>query len=172
MTQELSLVRVADAADRPEVLRLIVQGHEESGVFPIDLNCLNWWLTRILQPELLSPLDVDPRGVIGVIGNPERLEGLAFLVIGRLWYSAERHLEEFLVYVDPLCRHSNHSKALIEWMKEQSRLTGLQLLTGIFSLQPRTEAKVRLYERYLPKAGAFFCFNPLTQSSSAAAMMH
>src|SRR5262249_22035918 len=150
----------------------LLQGHEENGVFPIDPERLDWWLTRMLQPELLSPLDADPRGVIGVIGDPEHLEGVAFLVIGRLWYSSERHLEEFIVYVDLLHRHSNHSKALIEWMKEQSRLTGLKLLTGIFSLQPRTEAKVRLYQRYLPKAGAFFCFNPLTQSSSAVVMMH
>src|SRR5215475_16185153 len=172
MNNDLALVRIAGPADRDELVRLLVDGHEENGMFPLDQARLDWWLSRLLYPEFLAISDTDPRGVIGVIGTPEHLEGLAFLVIGRLWYSAERHLEEFIVYVDILHRHSNHSKALIEWMKEQSRLTGLKLLTGIFSLQPRTEAKVRLYQRYLPKAGAFFCFNPLTQSSSAAAMMH
>jgi len=172
MTEELSPVRIATAIDRPEVFRLLVQGHEENGMFPWDPERLDWWLTRMLQPELLSPLDADPRGVIGVIGGSEHLEALAFLVIGRLWYSTQRHLEEFIVYVDPVHRHSTHHKSLIEWMKNQSRLTGLRLMTGILSLRPRTEAKVRLYQRYLPKAGAFFYFDPVTQNSSAVEMVH
>ena len=171
MNSDLALVRIAGPADRDELVRLLVDGHEENGMFPLDQDRLDWWLSRLLYPEFLAISDTDPRGVIGVIGTPEHLEGLAFLVIGRLWYSSQRHLEEFIVYVDPDHRHSNHSKALVEWMKEQSRLTGLKLMTGILSIQPRTEAKVRLYQRYLPKAGAFFYFDPnLTPSSSAVAL--
>lgn len=172
MNEELAQVRIAGLPDWDEVFRLLVEGHEENGMFPFDPDRLDWWLRRMLDPNSLPLSDTDPRGVIGVIGEPNHLEAIAFLVIGRLWYSTQRHLEEFIVYVDPEHRHSTHHKSLIEWMKQQSRLTGLRLMTGILSLQPRTEAKVRLYQRYLPKAGAFFYFDPLTPSSSSAIAMH
>ncbi len=161
-------VRIANSEDKDEVCRLFVQGHKENGLFSLDMPKVDWWLTRMLCPQFISPEDSGPRGVIGVIGKPEHLEGLAFLTIGNFWYTKQRHLEEFIVYVDPDYRYKGHNKALIEWMKDQSRLTGLTLMTGIFSTKPRMEAKVRLYERMLPKAGAFFCFEPLIQSSSFA----
>src|SRR5262245_23632335 len=165
-------VRIAGAADKEEVFRLLHLGHAENGMFPYDLGRVDWWLTRMLQPELLPEWDMGPRGAIGVIGEPTKLKGMAFLSIGCFWYSAKPHLEELIVYVDPVFRHEGHHKALIEWMKEQSVLTGLPLVTGVFSTH-RTAAKVRLYERMLPKAGAFFCFDPITASSSSpVAVMH
>src|SRR5215470_19703179 len=112
---ELATVRIAGPADREEVFRLLVQGHEENGMFPYDPDRLDWWLTRMLEPDIIPPSDAQPRGVIGVIGE-KHLEGLAFLVIGQLWYSRRRHLEEFVVYVDPRYRKSNHHRSLIEWM--------------------------------------------------------
>src|SRR5262249_32664201 len=124
---EVATVRIADSADKAEVFRLLVQGHEENGMFPYDPDRLDWWLTRMLQPELIPTWDDGSRGVIGVIGSSKHLEGLAFLVIGRLWYSSHRHLEEFVVYVDRDHRRTSHHAVLVEWMKEQSRLTGLKL---------------------------------------------
>src|SRR5208337_2845143 len=85
------------------------------------------------------------------------LEALVFVAIGTYWYSHDRHLEEFIVYVDPECRQSGHARALISWMKLQSDRSGLPLITGIMS-NHRTQAKVRLYSRMLQPIGAFFTY--------------
>ena len=154
-----SIVRIAKPADRKECWRLLMQGHSENGVFGLSSDKVNWWLNRVLDPDSLPPWDTGPRGAIGVIGEVGRLEGLAFVIISSYWYSDEKHLEEFIVYVDPECRKSNHAKALVNWMKAQSETIGFPLVTGIMS-NNRTEAKVRLYERMLPKVGAFFCYRP------------
>lgn len=162
-----SKVRIAHAEDHQEVWRLFLQAHHENGVFSLDAAKVDWWLRRVLSPETISPGDTGPRGAIGVIGNVGSLEGLAFLTFAGCWYSNEMHLEEFTVYVDPECRKSNHAKALIRWMKEQSKLTGLPLAAGIMS-NHRTEEKIRLYSRLLPKAGEFFLFNPNSVNASMA----
>lgn len=163
-------VRIARPDDAEEIFRLLAQSHGENGLFPYDLNKVNWWIARFLHPELIEPWDTGPRGVIGVIGK-KHLEGMAILTIGMFWYSSQRHLEEFIVYVDPGHRKKGHQKALIEWMKQQSALTGLKLITGILS-NHRTEAKVRLYEQSLPKAGAFFVFDPAITLGSSAVAVH
>jgi len=97
--------------------------------------------------------------VIGVIGPVGALEALVFVTIGTFWYSNDSHIEEFIVYVDPEYRRSNHAHALMDWMKEQVEITGLPLVTGIISKE-RTEAKCRLYRRMFPKVGEFFLISP------------
>ncbi len=127
----------------------------------------------MLQPETVPAWDTGPRGVIGVIGEPDHIEGAAFLIIGHNWYATQPHNEELAVYVDPKYRFRKHHRALIEWMKEQSVATGLPLFSGIMTTH-RTEAKVKLYERMLPKVGAVFRFDPITVSSTGVAnvMVH
>lgn len=125
----------------------------------------------MLWPEQIASWDVGPRGLIGVIGEPEQLEGLAFIIIGCIWYASKPHLEELTVYVEPEFRPKGHIKTLIDWMKEQSRITGLPLLAGVMSTE-RTEAKIRLYSREIPKAGAVFRFDPITAGSSISLMVH
>jgi len=154
-----SVVRIATADDAQEVWRLFLQGHRENGLFTLSQEKVQWFLNRVLYPEMIPPGDVGARGVIGVIGSPGALEGLVFLTIGTYWYSHEKHIEEFLVYVDPECRKSDHAQALVQWMKDQVEITGLPLLTGIIS-NHRTEAKCRLYRRMLPKIGEFFYLGP------------
>jgi GNAT superfamily N-acetyltransferase len=114
---------------------------------------------RALQPETIPIGDTGPRGIIGVVGRTGSLEAMVFLLIGQFWYSTHHHIEELLVFVDPEHRKSKHAQAIIEWMKEQVEKTGLPLMTGIMSTH-RTEAKVRLYSRMLPKVGAFFFLTP------------
>ena len=153
-----SIVRIATEADRLEIWRLFLQGHNENGLFKLAPHKVEWWIGRLLRPDLLLPNDTGPRGIIGVIGPVGALEGICVLTIGEFWYSSERHLEEFLVYVDPEYRASNHAKTMVEWMKMQSDLTELPLLTGIVSKE-RTEAKCRLYRRMVPKVGEFFFYS-------------
>jgi hypothetical protein len=164
-----SIVRVAREDDRQEIWRLFLQGHRENGQFALAAEKVDYFLTRALNPNLIPAWDAGPRGAIGVIGDVGRLEGLVFLTIGTFWYSHDRHLEEFLVYVDPECRRSYHARALITWMKQQSHQTGLPLLTGIIS-NARTQAKVDLYGRMLPKIGAFFFYQPNAVAASSTAV--
>lgn len=152
-----SIVRIAGPEDHQEIWRLFLQGHKENGIFTLAPEKVQWFMTRALAPHLIPPGDTGPRGVIGVIGPVGSLEGLVFVTIGEFWYSNDKHIEEFIVYVDPECRKSGHAHALIDWMKEQVERTGLPLMTGIMS-NDRTEAKCRLYRRVLPKIGEFFLY--------------
>jgi len=67
------------------------------------------------------------------------------------------HLEELLVFVDPECRKSRHAVALVGWMKGLADDLKIPLLTGIIS-KDRTAAKIRLYDRMLPRIGAFYLY--------------
>lgn len=157
MSKTPSIVRIAGADDRQEIWRLFLQGHRENGQFNLVPEKVDWLLHRALVPQAIPAWDTGPRGVVGVIGEPGKLEALALLVIDTYWYTEDKHLSEYVVYVDPECRRSNHAKAMIEWMKHESDVTGLPLVTGIIS-NIRTEAKVRLYRRMVPPIGAFFMY--------------
>jgi hypothetical protein len=165
-----SIVRVARPEDRVEVWRLFLQGHRENGQFSLAPEKVDWFLSRALCPEMIPEWDTGVRGVIGVIGDVGRLEALVFVTVSSYWYSNDRHLEEYIVYVDPECRRSTHARVLVDWMKHQSDRTHLPLVTGIISNE-RTEAKVALYSRMLPKVGAFFLYgNKGSVHSSSAAV--
>lgn len=159
MTSTPSVVRPAGPDDHKEIWRLFLMGHNENGMFTLAPDKVEFFLQRVLYPDLIPDGDLGPRGVIGVIGPVGALEGLVFLTIGTYWYSHDKHLEEFLVYVDPECRQSGHAHALVQWMKDQVEATKMPLMTGIVS-NHRTEAKCRLYRRMLPKVGEFFLLMP------------
>ncbi len=154
-----SAVRIAGPEDFFEIWRLFLQGHNENGLFSLAPKKVEWFMARALAPESIPPGDTGTRGCIGVIGPVGHLEALVFVTIGDYWYSEDKHIEEFLVYVDPEYRRSDHADALLDWMKEQVEVTGIPLMTGIIS-NHRTEAKCRLYRRNLPKAGEFFFLAP------------
>ncbi len=153
-----STVRIAKPEDYVEIWRLILQGHRETGCFTLAPAKVDWWLARILRPENLEPWDMGPRGAIGVIGVVGKLEAMCFVVFGSAWYSNETYLEEHLSIVDPEYRRSGHAKALVVWMKEQSTAMGLPLMSAELT-NVKTESKIKLYERMLPKAGTFFLWN-------------
>jgi hypothetical protein len=152
-----SVVRIAKADDRPEVWRLLLQSHRENGQFTLKPEKVDWLVTRALEPKLIPEWDMGARPIISVIGATGALEALCLMSVDAYWYTDEKHLGEYLVYVDPECRKSGHAKAMVEWMKHQSDITGLPLLTGVISNE-RTEAKVRLYRRMVPYIGAFFLY--------------
>ena len=154
-----SLARRATPADRQEIWRLFLMCHRENGIFELAPDKVNFFLDRALYPERIPRGDTGPRGEIRVIGPVGKLEAICFVILGSFWYSTQLHVEELLVFVDPQYRRSPHAKTMIEWMKEEARELGIPVLTGIMS-NKRTEAKVRLYERQLPKIGAFFLYDP------------
>ncbi len=157
MTQS-SIVRIANPADRDECWRLFLQGHQENGLFSLAPEKVDYVLHRCLFAAAIPATDFGLRGVIGVIGEPGALEALALVTIGEYWYTTDKHLEEMLVYVDHRHRKSRHARALISWMKQQSELTGIPLLTGIVSHE-RTKSKCALYGRMLPKVGEFYLYS-------------
>lgn len=152
-----SKVRIAKPYDAPEIWRLFLQTHRENGLFRLSPSKVTTLMDRALHPELIHPLDTAPRAQIGVVGNPGKLEAVVFLLISSFWYSEELHLEELLVYVDPECRNSGHANACLDWMKGIADQLKIPLLTGIIS-KDRTAAKIRLYDRKLPRVGAFYFY--------------
>jgi GNAT superfamily N-acetyltransferase len=156
----LARVRLAGPADEQQVIRLLLLSHAENGVQPADNAKVLWHIRRCLFAHLIPPEDTGPRGVFGVIGPVGALEAVIMIMIGVYWYTTEKHLEEFLIFVDPNFRNGNvrHGQLLIEWAKEQARKTKLKLFTGVLS-NSRTEAKCRLYRRKLSKVGEYFMYN-------------
>lgn len=155
-----SVVRLAKPQDYAEVARLFMQDHNENAIFAIDFAKIDWLLCRLLRPELIAQADTGTRGLMGVIGPEGALEAVVAVIISSPWYSSEMVLNDLVMYVDPNYRHSGHAKALIEWMKYQSTITGIPLISGVVTKE-RTEAKVRLFQRQMPtKLGAFFLHDP------------
>lgn len=157
-----SVVRPATPEDYQEIWKLFRLLHKENGAFSMSDAKVDWVLRRVLLPELISKEDTGLRGymgVIGPVGGP--LEGLILLIVGSYWYTDELHLEELTTFVHPNHRRSKHAQALLNYSKHMSDAIGIPLLIGIVS-NKRTEAKVRLYRKYLPEAGSFFLYNATT----------
>lgn len=164
-----SVVRVAKPDDRQEAWRLFLQAFHENAQFSLAPDKVDMILSRALHPDMIPQWDTGPRGVVGVIGDIGKLEGLVLVMLDTYWYTHDKHLGEYLVYVDPECRRSFHARALIKWMKDQSDATRLPLVTGVISTQ-RTKAKVDLYGRMLPKVGEFFLYRGGSVAVSTAAV--
>ena len=154
-----SLIRIAGPKDFDEVWRLLLLGYSENAIFPLAEKKAQWFVRRCLNPDQIDPKDTGSRGVIGVIGPIGALEGLAFLMLDTYWYTEALCITEFIVFVDPQHRKTDHAKTLIKWMRQQPDEVGLPLITGILS-NTRTEAKCRLYQRLMPKIGEFFLVKP------------
>ena len=155
-----SIVRIATMEDYPEITRLFLQYHNESAHFSLDYKKIDWIVARLLNPEIIARDDIGTRGVMGVIGPVGALEGVVAVIISTPWYSSQRVLNDLALYVDPHYRASSHAKAMIEWMKEQSRVTNIPLISGVVATE-RTEAKVRLFRRQMPvKMGEYFYYDP------------
>lgn len=160
-----SVVRIAEPQDRDECWRLFLQLHQENALFTLAPHKVDYFLHRCLFAAAIPPYDLGPRGAVGVIGPPGALEALALVTIGEFWYTTDKHLEEYLVYVDGKHRKSHHARALIAWMKQQAELAGIPLLTGVVSNE-RTKAKCALYGRMLPKVGEFYLYKGKAAATS------
>jgi hypothetical protein len=154
MTQP-SIVRIAIAEDEPEILRMVALMLEEnnigSSLAEIDQEIVRQKIQKALTRDL---------SIMGVIGEPGKLEAMIYLDVNSFWYSRKPHLMELFNFVDPEHRRSAHAKSLINFAK-QCVTENTKLVIGVVSNE-RTEAKVRLYERQLGKpAGAFFVYPAL-----------
>lgn len=150
---ELQDVRLAVPQDRDGLLWLCRELHAENGLFPLNEDAVVAKLDQAFRREHALI------GVIGPVGG--ELKGSIYLLMHQMWYSDRFFLDELWNFVHPKYRPPNEkgcAQALLEWAKQCSDQIDIPLMVGIIS-SIRTEAKVRLYERQLTKAGAFFIHN-------------
>ena len=143
------VVRLATPKDEEKILDLLMLMHEENGLFEMDNDSVREMVRKVLNRE---------NGIIGVIDGEEEIEAAVCLVIDKLWYAKTWCLNDVFNFVAPKYRRSTRAKSLISFAKRYSDQVGIPLLMGIVS-NVRTEAKIKLLERQLQKAGAFFIYN-------------
>ena len=143
-------VRLAEPEDRDALVELTTALHAENGLFSLSLKKRDAMLDRYYNRD---------GAIIGVIGEIGRPVGTIYLSLSQPEYTDDFALVEGWNYVAEGHRHSTHAKDLITYAKFISTEMKLPLVIGIMS-NHRTEAKVRLYERVLDRAGAFFIWNP------------
>ena len=155
-------VRLAQPDDVHELMDVSAQACDENGfVKPNTIKLLR---------EIWAGANQD-RGLIGVIGEPGKIEGAILLRITDSWYSDDTILEERGIFILPEFRSAKGGRArrLCEFAKRAAEVLEVPLLIGVLS-NHRTEAKVRLYERQFGKpTGAFFLYNARTGSVREAA---
>ena len=143
------VVRLATPKDEEKIWDLLMLMHEENGFFEMDNDSVREMVRKVLNRE---------NGIIGVIDGEEEIEAAVCLVIDKLWYAKTWCLNDVFNFVAPKYRRSTRAKSLISFAKRYSDQVGIPLLMGIVS-NVRTEAKIKLLERQLKKAGAFFIYN-------------
>lgn len=155
----MSKVRVGTFLDEKEVMELCRELHAENGIFKMDEEKTRGVLHKAFAQQ---------GGIIGLIGEPGKLEAAIYMMFGQFWYSHDWHLEELFSYVRPEYRRSTNAKDLIQFAKKCSEELKLPLIIGVLSNE-RTAAKVKLYERQLGHpVGAFFLHNRNTVEDAAA----
>lgn len=155
MADEEIHVRTAEPIDEEGIMHLARLVNGENGVFKMNEDKVR----GLVRPSLYLH-----GGIMGVIGPPDRIEGLVLLRVSEYWYSDAPFLEEMCVYVHPDFRAAKGGRArkLVEFAKQASEKLGLPLMIGILS-NSRTDAKTRLYERQFgTPAGAFFLYGVKT----------
>lgn len=152
-----SRVRVASAGDEDEVMNLCRALHAENGLFSMDEDRVRGTLRMAFEKK---------GGLLGVIGDPGKIEAIIYMLFAQFWYSNDWHLEELFSYVHPDHRKSSNATDLIDFAKRCSTEIGIPLIIGVVS-NTRTEQKVKLYQRKFDKPnGAFFVFNSKWQKAS------
>lgn len=162
-----SIVRRADARDEAEIWRLFRLAHLENGLFHLSEPKVQFYLDRVLHPEMFPEKDMGPRGIIGVIGPHGALQAMIMLILGSVWYSDEITMDDALSFVDPKCRQSLHAKALIKFAKHivdgiREAHSDFRMTLGVVSTI-RTAAKIRLYSQQLMPVGVFFAYPTPTE---------
>lgn len=149
-------VKIADARYEEDLFNLCMDLWDENGIFPVSPDKVRGFIRLATGVTPRAPTDAAP--LIGVIGEPGKIEGAIALVVSQLWYADTWHIEELWNFVRPEYRRSTNAKSLIEFSKGVQAKLNIPLLIGILSSE-RTEAKERLYQRQLgDKAGVYFVY--------------
>ncbi|MBN9433986.1 MAG: GNAT family N-acetyltransferase [Bosea sp.] len=149
MIDNPTIVRFAEPADADGIVSMIAELHDENGLFPLSRRRVEQFLRRYYDKQ---------GAIIGVIGDVGAPVASIYLAFDQPYYSDAFFLNESWNFVRPEHRRSDYAKQLIAFAKHCSDQMKVPLMVGIVS-NHRTEAKIRLYERSLEKAGAYFVHN-------------
>lgn len=164
-----TVVRKALPGEYESIMMLCRQLHRENGIFSLNEEKV----ARIIEAALTTD-ERRQRGILGVIGHINELDGMMLLQVSQYYYSDDYFLEEMFSFVPPRARKSHNGKKLLQWAIKMQETLAIPLMIGIVSTH-RTEAKVRLYRRSLGvEAGAFFLhgINPEPKMTNGSAMEH
>jgi GNAT superfamily N-acetyltransferase len=149
-------IRLADDDDELGILDMCKMMWSEHPYHPLDLGKVSAMI------RLATHQGPERRGILGVIGPRHAIKAGIFLMIEPIWYSQSWQLLEFFNYVRPEHRRMGFAADLIAYAKQCADQINIDLTVGVFS-NIRTEAKCRLYRRWLPKMGEFYCYAPPTR---------
>lgn len=153
-------VRKARPSDRNTILDICWQNHKENGQFEIAPAKVEAMVDRAFNGG---------GAVIGVTGEPGRVEGAILLMISQFWYTEDWCLEEFFCYVRPEFRRSTHAKDMIKFSIRCSDELSIPLVIGVVSNED-SERKIRLYRRQLGEpVGGYFIHRPARTAVSMTA---
>lgn len=143
-------VRLATAADEDGIFEMCCMIHQEIGHSPMSPERVRMHIQSALRQE---------GGILCVIGEPGDLKACLYLTMMPIWFSDDWQLVELFNFVHPDHRKSTYARDLIEYAKRCADQLGVILMIGV-TTNVRMEAKVRLYQRLLPKAGEYFVYRP------------
>jgi len=144
-------VQLANQSMAEDITDVLLQGQDEGFVFPPDRDVILQYVKEIMNQN---------GGIIGVIYDHDNklVEGVIGLRLDKFWFSDQWFIKDIFMYVHPEFRRSTRAKCLIAFAKDCAKKMNIPLLMGIMS-NIRTEAKAKLYERQMNRAGSFFVYN-------------
>ncbi len=152
-----SPVRKAILSDKPQIMEMCIENHNDNGQFSIDPGKVEAMIDRAFNGG---------GAIIGVVGS-QQIEGMLVLLISQFWYTSDWCLEEIMNFVRPQFRKSTHARDMIDFGKRCSNELGIPLVIGVVSNE-RTRAKMELYRRRLGEpCGGYFMHKPTTLALTA-----
>ena len=142
-------VRIATEGDEADIYNLLMLQHRECGLF----NFSDRKVRSVMQNGTRQN-----GGIVGVVDGANGVEATIGLTITQPWYSDDWHLSELWNFVHPAHRKDGHAAKLVNFSKWCSDNMTLPLFIMAIA-NKRTEAKMRLYNRMVPKTGTMFLYN-------------
>src|SRR5262250_1420573 len=101
-------VRIATLADQEELMQMLPDFAKENGIkdssgrpIPFDRDRAQMTLLHALAPIPPKPDVNSPGGIVGIIGEPGKLEASIGIGLQYPWYSSAPYLMEIWNYVRP-----------------------------------------------------------------------
>lgn len=141
-------VRIAQQSDEEEVMGLCRELHVENGIFGMNEDKVRAMLRRAFERQ---------GAIVGVIGDPGKIEGVICLTLSTFWYSDDAQWEELFSFVKKEYRKSKDALDLMDFARWCSDTSKIPIIIGVISNE-RTAGKVRLYQRKFSPIGAFFFY--------------
>lgn len=152
MSETSIRVRVGTPADFHTMLPFCQEMHDENGVARLNPAKMIGTLQCLLAKYY---------GIVGIIdGDNGEVAASVGLAVSEWWYSDDQHLEDRWTFVSAPYRRrwGSAARLLIDWAKLAADEMNMPLIMGVMSSH-RTVAKIKLFERQLPLAGAVFVHN-------------